>query len=377
MGIGIIPGFQDGQMTPPKPRSGLLNIKPHMASPGSGPLEPISIDLSSNESAYGPGYLALEAGRAAMSAPERYIENAQGRLAAAISERFGHSPERIVVGYGSDDLLARLARGYLTPGSELVRSRNGYLKVPNYAHANDAVPVSAPDVDFRASVEGLLACLTPRTKMVYVANPENPAGTYLDADMLRALHGGLPSDVLLVVDAAYEEYVDAPDFLPAAQLVDEAENVVMTRTFSKIFGLAGLRIGWAYGPPGICDVIRRIGITFPVSTPALAAGVAALSDRAHTAKVFELNRKLRLAVSAQLEGLGLRVLPSQGNFVLVEFPAGEPAAAGAYSALRAEGIATRRFVSKAYEACIRLTLGREDELDRAVAALSTFQSPTP
>lgn len=360
-------------MTPPKPRSGLLNIEPHMVPQGSGPSEPISIDLSSNESAYGPGKLALEAGRAAMSAPERYIEDAQGRLAAAIGERFGLAPDRIVVGYGSDDLLARLARGYLTPGSELVRSRNGYLKVPNYAHANDAVPVHAPDTDFRASVEGLLSCVTPRTKMVYVANPENPAGTYLNAAMLRALHAALPEDVVLVVDAAYEEYVDAPDFLPAAQLVDGAENVVMTRTFSKIFGLAGLRIGWAYGPPGICDAIRRIGITFPVSTPALAAGVAALSDRAHTEMVFELNRQLRVSVSAQLEALGLRVLPSQGNFVLVEFPAGERDAAGAYSALRAEAIATRRFLSKAYDACIRITLGRQYEVDRAVAAIASYQ----
>ena len=363
-------------MTPPKPRSGLLNIKPHMAPQESGPPEPISIDLSSNESAYGPGNLALEAGRAAMSRPERYIEDAQGRLAAAIGERFDLAPDRIVVGHGSDDLLARLARAYLTPGSELVRSRNGYLKVPNYAHANDAVPVNAPDIDFRASVEGLLSCLTPRTKMVYVANPENPAGTYLNAAMLRALHAGLPKDVLLVVDAAYEEYVDATDFLPAARLVDEADNVVMTRTFSKIFGLAGLRIGWAYGPPGICDVIRRIGITFPVSTPALAAGMAALEDRAHTAMVFELNRKLKRSVSAQLEALGLRVLPSQGNFVLIEFPAGAPAAAGAYAALRAEGIATRRFLSKAYDACIRITLGREEELDRAVAAIASYQSQT-
>jgi len=359
-------------MTPPKPRSGLLNIKPHMVPPGSGPAEPIAIDLSSNESAYGPGTLALEAGRAAMSAPERYIEDAAQRLAAAIGERFGLAGDRIVVGYGSDDLLARLARAYLSPGSELVRSRNGYLKVPNYAYANDAVPVNAPDTDFRASVEGLLSCVTPRTRMVYVANPDNPAGTYLSAGMLRSLHASLPADVVLVVDAAYEEYVDAPDFLPAAELVEEAENVVMTRTFSKIFGLAGLRIGWAYGPPSICDAISRIGITFPVSTPALAAGMAALSDRAHTDRVFELNRKLRASVSAKLEALGLRVLPSQGNFVLVEFPGDRGDAAGACSALRAEGIATRRFLSKAYDACIRITLGREHEVDRAVAGLASY-----
>lgn len=359
-------------MAPPKPRTGLFNIKPHMAPSGSGPAVPVLIDLSSNESVYGPGGLAIEAGRAAMSTPQRYSEDAPRRLAAVIGQRFGLAEERIVAGHGSDDLLARLARAYLAPGSELVRSRNGYLKTPNYAHANDAVPVNAPDVDFRASVEGLLSCVTQRTRMVYVANPENPTGTYLKADELRVLHASLPDDVVLVVDAAYEEYVDAPDFLPAAQLVDEAENVVMTRTFSKIFGLAGLRIGWAYGPPAICDAISRIGITFPVSTPALAASMAALSDRHHTDMVFEANRRMRTSVTAELEALGLRVYPSQGNFVLVEFPGGECAAAGAYSALRGQGIAVRRFMSKAFDPCIRITLGHPGEMARAVAGISSY-----
>lgn len=359
-------------MGSPVPRSGLLNIKPHMAPPENEAAAPVAIDLSSNESAYGPGWLALEAGRAAMAIPERYIEDAPQRLAAAIGERFGLAEDRIVVGHGSDDILSRLARAYLGPCSELVRSRNGYLKVPNYAYANDAVPVSAPDADFRASVEGLLSCMTPRTKMVYIANPDNPAGTYLDCEMLGALHRALPEDVLLVVDAAYEEYVDAPDFLPAAALVDEAENVVMTRTFSKIFGLAGLRIGWAYGPPAVCDAISRIGITFPVASPALAAAIAALSDRTHTEMVFGLNSRLRTWVTAELGALGLRVYPSQGNFVLVEFPSGSGNALGAYSMLRLEGIATRRFVSKAFDACIRITLGRENEVARAVSTITSY-----
>jgi histidinol-phosphate aminotransferase len=361
-------------MASPKPRDGLLSIKPHMVvAAASGTRRPVAIDLSSNESAYGPGLAAIEAGRAAMSAAERYNEEAPLQLAAGIGRRFDLPPDRIVVGYGSDDLLARLARAYLSPGAELVRSRNGYLKVPNYAYANDAAPVSAIDREFRASVEGLIACVTPKTRIVYIANPENPAGTYLNANEMRALQAALPRDVVLVVDAAYEEYVDAPDFLPAARLVEEAENVVMTRTFSKIFGLAGLRIGWLYGPPDICDAVRRIGITFPVSAPALAAGLAALEDRTHSAMVFEKNRSLRVWLSAELSGLGLKTYPSQGNFVLVEFPGGGDDAMRAQAALRSEGIAVRRFAPKSYDACIRITLGLEREVERAADALRRFQ----
>src|SRR5215204_2893061 len=169
-------------MASPKPRSGLLNIKSHMVAAAASDGRPVAIELSSNESAYGPGTAAVEAGRAAMSGAERYSEDAPLQLAAAIGLRFALAPDRIVVGYGSDDLLARLARAYLSPGTELVRSRNGYLKVPNYAYANDATPVAAVDSEFRASAEALLSSITPKTRIVYVANPDNPAGSYLNAD---------------------------------------------------------------------------------------------------------------------------------------------------------------------------------------------------
>lgn len=359
-------------MASPKPRTGLLNIKPHMVAQGSEGLCPVAIELSSNESVFGPGSLALEAGRAAMSSPERYIEDAPQQLAAAIGERFDLPAAQIVVGYGSDDLLARLARAYLSPGSELVRSQNGYLKVPNYAYANDAVPVNARDREFRASVDELLACITPKTRIVYVANPDNPAGTYLNGDEMRTLQRALPEDVVLVVDAAYEEYVDAPDFLPAAQLVNEAENVVMTRTFSKIFGLAGLRIGWAYGPPAICDAIQRIGITFPISTPALSSALVALSDHVHTKAVFEANRDMRARMSTELRSLGLKVYPSQGNFILVDFAEASRSATDVHAMLRRRGIATRRFMSKAFDSCIRITLGHETDLARTAQDIGDF-----
>lgn len=359
-------------MVSPRSRQGLLSIKPHMVSGGESPTMPVAVNLASNESALGPGVLAIAAGKAAMAAPERYSEDAPSRLAKALGTRFSLDPDRIVAGHGSDDLLARLARAYLAPGSELVRSRNGYPKVPNYAYANDATPVSARDESFRASVDGLLACVTPRTRMVYIANPDNPTGSYLTRDELTTLHRGLPSEVVLVIDAAYEEYVDAPDFMPAAELVDSSENVVMTRTFSKIFGLAGLRVGWLYGPSAICDVVRRIGMTFPISAPALAAATAGLFDRAHTETVFQHNRRMRVETSARLKALGLMVYPSQGNFLLVQFPEADASAERIQAKLRENGIAVRRFVSPAFDSCIRITFGHESELRLALGHIEGF-----
>jgi histidinol-phosphate aminotransferase len=343
-----------------------------MLADGGDGLPPVSSDLSSNENAFGPSPRAVAAARASLSLPERYRESAAKELAEAIAERFGLDAGRIVVGHGSDDLLARLARAFLNAGSELVHSRNGYLKFPNYAHANDARPVPAADRCLRADVDGILACLTKRTRAVFLANPDNPSGSYLPGAEIRRLHAGLPERVLLVLDSAYAEYVDATDYEPPERLVDEAPNVAMTRTFSKIFGLAGLRLGWLYGPPLVADAVRRIGVTFPVSTPAVAAGSAALADRAHAQMVFASNGAIRRSFSEELCRLGLHVHPSQANFVLVRFDDEARPAAAAYKFLRATGIVTRRFASPAYNDHIRITLGPNRELSRAARGLAAF-----
>jgi len=357
-------------MAPPRPRAGIANIKPHML-PAGATLPTAAINLASNESAFGPGEAALAALREA-TAVERYAEDAAARLAQAIGERFDLPAGQIVVGHGSDDLLARLARAYLEPGSELIHSRNGYPKFPNYAYANDATPVAAPDDDLRASVDGILASVTPRTRAVFLANPDNPSGSFLPGEEVRRLHAGLPEEVLLVLDSAYAEYVDAPDHLPAEDLVRTAGNVVMTRTFSKVFGLAGLRLGWLFAPPAIADVIRRIGITFPLSLPAFAAAQAALEDRAHFARVVAENDRLRAWTTDRLTALGLQVYPSQGNFLLVRFPEAAGSAAEAETFLQARGIAVRRFGSPAYRDCIRVTIGLQAEMQALVDELDTF-----
>jgi histidinol-phosphate aminotransferase len=359
-------------MTGPQPRQGVRKIAPHMLSTPGGDLPPVSVDLSSNESAYGPGESAIAAARSALAAVERYAEDAPRRLSEGIGRRFGLDPAKIAVGHGSDDLLARLARVYLEPGSELVRSRNGYLKFPNYAFANDALPVAAPDENLCASVDGILSSVTPRTRAVFLANPDNPSGSYLSGSEIRRLHAGLPDHVLLVLDSAYAEYVDAADYEPADRLVDEATNVVMTRTFSKIFGLAGMRLGWLYGPPDVVDLIVRIGLTFPVSSAGTAAALAGLADRAHTDAVFEANARSRRSFARRLSGLGLQVYPSQANFVLVRFADPGLGADAAYAFLRLHGIAARRFASPAYHDFVRITLGRDSELALVGDALERF-----
>jgi len=359
-------------MAATRAKAGIDRIRPHMIANADQVALPTAILLNSNESAYGPSPQAAAAARAAITGLERYLDNPDHTLAPAIAKRFGLQENRITTGQGSDDLLARLARAYLGPGTELIRSANGYLKVPNYAYANDADVVSVADDDFRPSVDRMIAAITERTRIVYLANPENPAGSYVSGAEVRRLHSAMPESALLVLDCAYEEYVDAPDYEPGHKLVEEAGNVVMCRTFSKIFGLAGARIGWLYGPDDVLDSVRRIALTFPVASPSVAAAVAALEDRAHTEFVHAANIEGRNWLSLQLTDLGLEVVPSQANFVLVKFPDADHAASVADAALRARGIAIRRFASPAFRDYIRITIGRPDELQQCVAAISAF-----
>jgi len=354
------------------PRNGILNIRPHMlAMPARDGAAP-RLNLASNESALGPSPDALAAARAALDSIERYPDDGAARLAAAIGATFGLDARRIVCGHGSDELLGRLARAYLDPGDELIHCVHGYLKFPNYAHAMSATPVAAPDTGLRASVDGLLSCVTPRTRMVMLANPDNPTGSYLGGNEIRRLHSGLPGNVLLVLDSAYAEYVAAADYELPVALIDAAQNVVMTRTFSKIFGLAGMRLGWLYGPPVVVDVLQRLSITFPVSAPAVAAGIAALGDESHRDRVFAHNRDVRRWFAQALAGLGLHVYPSQGNFVLVRFDDPTRPAPAAYRYLVERGIVARVFGSPDYHDMVRFTIGLDPEMRAAADALHDF-----
>ena len=354
----------------PVPRGGISEIRGHMVATAKAASKE-GIFIASNESAYGPGNPAREAIITSAGGVERYPEEGTVRLATAIGARFSINPAKICCGFGSDDLLARLARAYLAPGDELIHTLHGYPKIPNYAYANDANPVAANDKDFTADVDAILEQVTEHTRIIMLANPDNPAGTYLSGAEVRRLHANLDGRVLLVLDSAYAEYADAADYEDPTKLVESSNNVVMTRTFSKVFGLAGLRVGWVYGPDEIIDTLARIGITFPVSVAALAACEAALADHAHFDMVVRENSRIREMFSRELSGLGVNVIPSQTNFVLAQFEDSRRAAE-AHAALETEGIFARRLVGGDFSKCIRFTMGTDTEMNQCIFALAKW-----
>ena len=356
----------------PLPKSGIGQIKMHMVAADTN-APPAAFALNSNENAFGPSPQAVDAARAACAGIAKYVEGQNDILAPAIAERFRLKRNKIAIGCGSDDLLSRIARAYLGPGTELLRSRNSYLKVPNYAYANDADPVDASDAEFTPVVDSMLAAVSNRTRIVYIANPDNPSGTCVGLDELKSLHRGLPASVVLVLDCAYSEYVDLPDYEAGVmELAERNSNVVVTRTFSKVYGLAGARVGWAYASPEIIDALKRIGLTFQLATPSLAAALAALSDRRHIEFVANETQRLRREYRARFADLGIKIYPSQANFLLAEFPENERNARAASDELERNGIAVRRFNSNAYRNCLRITLGTESALHAAEAVLGRF-----
>ena len=361
-------------MAIPDPRPGLLNIKPHMVSMNVDTRPSIRINISSNESALGPNATVRTAALEAASNMERYAESADSSLSTAIASNYGLDPAGVVCGSGSDDLLARLARAYLRANDELICSVNGYQKIPNYAYANDALPVRANDNEFTAEVDQLLSCVTNQTRMVMIANPDNPTGTWLAGAEIVRLHSQLPDNVLLVLDSAYCEYVNNHAFEDPAILVKQHRNVVMTRTFSKIYGLAGLRLGWMYAPPEITAVVRKVGTTFPISNIAFNCGLAALADESYKQHVRDYNARVRTEFTEALHQLGVKVYPSQTNFVLAKFESHVLSAVEIYEALLNRGILARRLASPAFADCIRFTIGLEEEMREVANTLRQLLS---
>ncbi|MGE5548324.1 MAG: histidinol-phosphate transaminase [Solirubrobacterales bacterium] len=360
-------------MTAPSPRPGIMDIKPYVG--GESALTGVSrvIKLSSNEGALGPSPKAMEAFKAMAADSHRYPDGGATRLRAALGARWGLDPARIVCGAGSDELLGILCRAYAGPGDEVLYSQHGFLMYAIAAKACGATPVTAPEVDLTASIDNLLAAVTPRTKIVFLANPNNPTGTYLPADEVKRLRAGLPTHVLLVIDAAYAEFVARNDYTPGIELVDAGENTVMCRTFSKIFALGGLRLGWAYCPANIADVLNRVRNPFNVGAPALEAGVAALEDRAYMDLCRSHNDYWLDWMQTEVRKLGLEVVPSVCNFILVRFPKEQGRDASAADAfLRARGVIVRAMGAYGLGDCLRITIGTGEENGLVVAALAEF-----
>jgi histidinol-phosphate aminotransferase len=359
--------------TGPAPRPGILDISPYVGGEASIAGVERPIRLASNESALGPSPKAMAAYRALASEIHRYPEGSAEILREAIGRRHGLDPSRIVCGAGSDELIALLLRCYAGPGDEVLYSRHGFLMYPIGALSVGATPIAARERALTADVDALLGRVTPDTRLVFIANPNNPTGTYLGAAELARLHAGLPSSVVLAIDAAYAEFVNRNDYEAGAALVDRADNVVMLRTFSKIYALAGLRLGWGYFPPAIADLLNRVRGPFNVSTPALAAGVAAIEDIAALARARAHNDRWLPWFSNRLAALGIPSTPSVGNFVLPRFPdeTGRDAEA-AFAFLQSYGILTRKMGGYGLSQYLRITIGTGEEMETVAAVLGEF-----
>jgi histidinol-phosphate aminotransferase len=354
-------------------RPGIMEITPYVGGDADVVGVERVIKLASNEGALGPSPKAVAAYSDAAASLHRYPDGSADDLRQALGRHYGLDAKRIVCGAGSDELIGLLCRAYAGPGDEVLHSEHGFLMYPIAAKTVGATPVAAPETDLTTDVDALLAQVTAKTRVVFVANPNNPTGTYLPTAELVRLRAGLPANVLLVIDAAYAEYVTNGDYTPGVELVDGGDNVVMTRTFSKMYALGGVRLGWAYCPPSVADVLSRARNPFNVSAPAQAAGCAALADEAFAERSRRHNDTWLAWFTKQSRDLGLEVPPSVGNFVLVRFP-DQPGrdAEAADAFLRRRGIITRRMAGYGLPDSLRITIGLEDEMRAVVDALKEF-----
>jgi len=357
----------------PVPLPGVLDIAPYIPGRSRATGGVKLHKLSSNETPLGPSPNAIKAFQRAATALELYPDGAASDLREAIGEIYGLDPKRIVCGAGSDEIFNLIARAYIGPGDEAVYCEHGFLIYPIAIKAAGGKVLVAPEKNHTADVDAILSLIGERTRVVFLANPNNPTGTYLPIDEVRRLHAGLPRRVILVLDAAYAEYVVRNDYESGVELAAVQSNVVMTRTLSKIYGLAGLRIGWCTGPAEIIDVLNRIREPFSVSAPSILAGVAALRDRAHFDKAVAHNEKWLPKVTEGVEALGLEVTPSVANFVLIHFPRTKGStAAEADAFLLSRGIVLRRVGAYGIPNALRMTIGSEEANMATIAALAEF-----
>ena len=354
----------------PVPKSWISEIHAYVPGKSAGADGRPLIKLSANENPLGTSPAALAA-RADAADPSRYPDPDSKALRAAIGTLHRIDPALVVMGTGSDELLHIAVQGYAGPGDEVIYVRYGFSVYDIAARRCGATPVVAPDADYGTDVDALLALVSERTRVVLVANPNNPTGSFLPRGEIARLHAGLPADVLLVVDQAYAEYLAPEDDDGALALAAAHPNVLVTRTFSKIYGLAGERIGWGTGAPGIIDTLNRIRGPFNLSNTAQAMGLAAVADQAFVTHARDHNARERARFVSALEALGnhgLRPLPSEANFVLILFE-GKLTAETAYNALADAGYIVRWLPNQGLPHGLRITIGTAGQMDDIAAVL--------
>jgi histidinol-phosphate aminotransferase len=361
------------------PRPGILDISPYVGGRAAVPGMAKVVKLSANESPLGPSPAAIAALKATAHDLALYPDSEARLLREAIARAYGLDVNRIVVGgEGSGPLLTMMANAYLRAGDEVVLSQHAFALYEIATRANSAIPVFVPERrtngGIKVDVEAMLAAVTAKTRLVFIANPNNPTGTYLSREEIARLRAGLPPHVLLVIDAAYAEYVQAGDYDDGLPLAKDAGNVVVTHTFSKIHGLASLRLGWLYAPLAVCDVLNRIRGPFNTSTMQQAAGAAAIADSAHVAAAAAHNAKWRDWLTGEIRAVGLRVDDSAGNFLLIHFPSGPKGAVAADAFLTGRGLILRGVASYGLPDCLRLTVGPAEANQLVVQALKDFMA---
>ena len=358
--------------TRPRPHAGILASDPYVPGKSKAPgvAGPV-YKLSSNETPLGPSPKAAAAFQAAIDRLASYPDGTVTPLREAIGARHGLDPARIVCGAGSDELLYMLANIYCEPGDEGIYTEHGFLLYRTALLAAEAVPVIVSERDLTVDVDAILAAVTARTRIVFIANPNNPTGTYLGRAAVTRLADALPPHVLLVLDAAYAEYATDADYESGFALVHERENVVTTRTFSKIYGLASLRVGWCYAPAAIIEAINRVRSPFNVNDPAMRAAVAAVEDQPHVDAAIAHNTHWREVLTREIRALGYPVMTSAANFILIQMRDPQEAAA-ADAFLTARGLILRMVGAYKLPSCLRLSVGGEVANRLVIEALAAF-----
>ncbi|MDA5193428.1 histidinol-phosphate transaminase [Govanella unica] len=359
-------------MNAPFPRPGLLDIAAYQPGESTIPGKDRVIKIASNESPLGASPKVSEAVKGGLNKLHLYPEGPATQLRQALATAYGIEAERIQCSNGSEEMLHMLARSYAGPGDEVIYSQYGFLAYPIAIQIAGATAVVVPEKNLHADIDAILAAVTPKTKIVFLANPNNPTGTYLPDAEIRRLHAGLPKGVLLALDEAYAEYATAPDYTSGLELARSADNVVVSRTFSKIYGLAAVRVGWSYCPQNVIDVLIRVRCSFNVNALAQIAACAALADNAHTEAARAHNTLWLPKVSAALAAIGIPVVPSQGNFILAEFKdAADARAADAH--LRSDGIIIRPVAGYGLPGYLRITIGTAEENEALISSLTAYK----
>ena len=360
-------------LSAPRPRAEVMSIAAYVG--GESKVAGVNriVKLSSNEGAFGPPKAAQEAFARVAAEIHRYPDGGSLELRRAIGRRFGLDPERIVCGTGSDELIQHICHIYAGPGADILMSMHGFTMYQISGTYSGARVIKVPERNLTCDVDAMLAAVTPATRLVFIANPNNPTGSLMTQAEVARLRAGLPPDVLLVLDAAYAEYVTDADYDAGAKLVDAGENTIMLRTFSKVFGLGGMRVGWGYGPAAVIDAINRVRGVFNVNIAAQAAAVAALAEPGWVEASVAHNKTWLAWLTGELNTIGIKTWPSVGNFFLADFGTAERAEA-ANAHLKSRGVIIRAMASYGLPQTLRITVGTEEECRIVAQVLQDFMA---